>query len=128
MKVTSTGPALGEIVSSGTLLGDQQQVLATFRQRFRAWLGRPVLEMRIEIIPESPPTGYPWHSYYGCRFAWRDEHATLLRGVNGTGYVSNHTRPETPDYIELRIAAAQHHALHRRPAVPCSGTARACWT
>jgi alpha-mannosidase len=26
----------------------------------------------------------------------------LLRGVNGTGYVTGHTRPQTPDFLELR--------------------------
>jgi hypothetical protein len=103
MKITSAGPALGEIVSEGALLDEQEKVLATFRQRFRAWLGRPLLEMRVEIYPEHQPEGYPWHAYYGARFAWRDERATLLRGVNGTGYVSSHTRPETPDYLEIRL-------------------------
>jgi hypothetical protein len=102
ISVTSSGPALGEIIAEGELLDDHDQVLATFRQRFRAWLGRPLLEMRIEIIPENPPQGYPWHSYYGARFAWRDERGLLLRGVNGTGFITSHTRPETPDYLELR--------------------------
>jgi hypothetical protein len=104
IQVTSTGPALGEIVAEGALLGEHQQVLAKFRQRFRAWLGRPVLELRIEIYPEQPPAGYPWHAYFGARFAWRDERAMLLRGVNGTGYITTHTRPQTPDYLELRLA------------------------
>ncbi len=103
IQTTSTGPALGEIISEGALLGEEEQVLATFRQRFRAWLGRPVLEMRIEIFPNHAPQGYPWHNYYGARFAWRDERALLLRGVNGTGYITSHTRPETPDYLELRF-------------------------
>jgi hypothetical protein len=103
VKVTSAGTALGEVVSTGTILDEHQQPIASFRQRFRAWLGRPVLELRIEITPQTPPTGYPWHSYYGARFACREERATLLRGVNGVGYVSNHTRPESPDYVELRI-------------------------
>jgi alpha-mannosidase len=100
--VTSTGPALGEIVTEGTLVDEHQQVLAFYRQRFRAWLGRPVLDLRIEIFPERPIHGFPWHAYYGARFAWRDERATLLRGVNGIGYVSTSTRPETPDYLEIR--------------------------
>lgn len=103
VRVTSTGPALGEIVTEGALLNEQEEVLALFRQRFRAWLGRPVLDLRIEIFPQHPPQGYPWHSYYGARFAWRDERATLLRGVNGTGYLTSHTRPESPDYLELRL-------------------------
>jgi hypothetical protein len=101
-KTTSTGPALGEIITEGVLLDEHQKVLASFRQRFRAWLGRPLLEMRIEIQPEHLPGGYPWHAYYGARFAWRDERSQLLRGVNATGYVTTHTRPETPDYLELR--------------------------
>jgi hypothetical protein len=104
VKVTSTGPALGEVVSEGALMGDQNQVLATYRQRYRAWLGRPILELRIEIYPELGAAGYPWHSYYGARFAWRDERALLLRGVNGTGYITSHHRPQTPDYLELRLA------------------------
>ncbi len=104
IKTTSVGPALGEIVTEGAILGDQEQILARFRQRFRAWLGRPVLELRIEIFPELPPKGYPWHAYYGARFAWRDERAMLLRGMNGTGCISTHVRPQTPDFLELRLA------------------------
>ncbi len=101
--VTSTGPALGEIVTEGVLLDANDQELAHFRQRFQAWLGRPMLDLRIEIQPVQPPRGYPWHAYYGARFAWRDERALLLRGVNGTGYVTSHSRPVTPDYLELRV-------------------------
>lgn len=104
VKVTSSGPALGEIVSEGVLLGEQEQVLARFRQRFRAWLGRPLLDLRIEIEPAQPPAGYPWHAYFGARFAWRDERAVLLRGVNGTGFITTHNRPQTPDFLEIRIA------------------------
>src|SRR5262249_57065155 len=88
--VTSVGAALGELVSEGVLLDEQGAELASFRQRFRAWLGRPILEMRVEITPRHEPSGYPWHGYYGCRFAWRDERSPLLRGVIGTGYVTSH--------------------------------------
>jgi len=103
VRVISTGPALGEVISEGAILDEQERVLATFRQRFRAWLSRPVLDLRIEIFPEHLPQGYPWHAYYGARFAWRDERATLLRGVNGMTYVTSHTRPESADYVELRL-------------------------
>jgi hypothetical protein len=100
--VTSAGPALGEVVSTGTLVDDHDAVLAHFRQRFRAWRGRPLLELRIELMSEQPPQGYPWHAYYGARFAWRDERATLLRGVFGQAVETTHTRPTTPDFLELR--------------------------
>ncbi|MCS7045863.1 MAG: hypothetical protein NZO58_05865, partial [Gemmataceae bacterium] len=104
VEVTSTGPALGEIVSEGELRGEQDQVLAKFRQRLRAWLGRPLLEMRIELRPVQPPAGHPWHAYYGCRFAWREERAVVLRGVNGANYITAHPRPQTPDYLDIRFA------------------------
>jgi hypothetical protein len=105
VQVTSAGPALGEIVSEGSLLDEQGETLATFRQRFRAWLGRPVIDMRIEIFPRHEAAGYPWHGYYGARFAWRDERATLLRGVNGSAAVTTHPRPVSPDYLEIRLAS-----------------------
>ncbi len=105
IRTTSTGPALGEIVSEGVLIDAKDEVLASFRQRFRAWIGRPLLEMRIDFKVVQPPKGYPWHGYYGARFAWRDETATLQRGVCGTAYTTSHTRPETPDYLELRVGA-----------------------
>jgi hypothetical protein len=105
IKVTSTGPALGEIISEGQLIGEKDQVLANFRQRLRAWLGRPLLEMRIEITPVQPPAGYGWHAYFGSRFAWRDERAVFVRGFNGMGYVSTHPRPQSPDYLDIRSMA-----------------------
>jgi hypothetical protein len=102
IRVTSAGPALGEIVSEGLLIGEQDQVLASFRQRLRLWVGRPLLEMRVEVTPQQAPAGYGWHAYFGARFAWRDERATLVRGFNGIGYITNHPRPQTPDYLEIR--------------------------
>jgi hypothetical protein len=100
---TSTGPAYGEIVSEGVVVDENEQEVAHFRQRFRAWLGRPMLELRIELTPVRPPEGYPWHAYYGARFAWRDERASLLRGAFGSASVTSHTRPETPDFLEVRL-------------------------
>jgi hypothetical protein len=105
IRTTSTGPALGEIISEGVLIDAKDEVLGSFRQRFRAWAGRPLLEIRIDLKLTQPAKGYPWHSYYGARFAWRDEQASLTRGVLGASYTTSHTRPETPDYLELRTGA-----------------------
>jgi hypothetical protein len=90
------------VTTEGALVDAQDAVLATFRQRVRAWLGRPVLELRIEVEPARAPQGYPWHAYYGARFAWRDERAVLARGVFGAANATSHTRPETPDFLEIR--------------------------
>ncbi|MBI1833088.1 MAG: hypothetical protein HYR84_16735 [Planctomycetes bacterium] len=100
--VTGVGPALAEVVSEGLIVGEQGQPFAGYRQRLRLWLGRPLLEIRIEITPQQPCAGYGWHAYFGSRFAWRDERATFVRGFNGMGYVSNHPRPQSPDYLDIR--------------------------
>jgi hypothetical protein len=100
--ITANGPAMSEIVAEGALLDEHQAVLATFRQRYRAWSGRPILDMTIEIYPEHETQGSPWHAYFGARFAWRDERATLLRGNCNLGNLTTHTRPVTPEFLELR--------------------------
>ncbi|VTU02038.1 glycosyl hydrolases family 38 : Uncharacterized protein OS=Planctomyces maris DSM 8797 GN=PM8797T_30352 PE=4 SV=1 [Gemmataceae bacterium] len=105
VSVTNSGAALGEIVSTGDLVNDRDEVLATFRQRFRAWLGRPVLELRIEFDVKHEPTGYPWHAFYAARFGWRDERGVLFRGVNGANTQTGVTRPVSPDYLEVRLGA-----------------------
>ena len=101
--VTNAGTALGEIVCEGDILDEQDQLLATFRQRLRAWVGRPAMEMRIEIEPKHSPSGYPWHAYYGARFACRDDRAAIFRGVQGANFASTYTRPVSPDYLEFRL-------------------------
>jgi hypothetical protein len=103
--VTHAGAALGEITSTGEIISAADEVLATFRQRYRAWMGRPVLELRIELDVKHEPTGYPWHGYYGARFGWRNERGVLFRGVNGQNALTGYTRPVSPDYLEVRFGA-----------------------
>jgi hypothetical protein len=103
VKITQNGAALGEIVSDGVLLNDHNEELATFRLRFRAWLSRPVLDVHIEVEPKHLPSGYPWHAFYGARFAWREDRAALLRGVNGLAMQTTHTRPVSPDFVDIRL-------------------------
>jgi hypothetical protein len=103
ISVTANGAALGEIVSEGALMDDHDQILATFRQRYRAWLGRPLLDLRIEVFPQRQPEGYPWHAYYAARFAWREERATLFRGSNGCSHLTQQTRPSSGEFLEIRL-------------------------
>jgi hypothetical protein len=103
VKITQNGAALGEIVSEGRILNEQNEELAEFRLRLRAWLTRPVLDLRIEIEPKHAPTGYPWHAYYGARFAWREERSALMRGINGLSMQTTHTRPVSPDFVEVKL-------------------------
>ncbi|CAN5384792.1 hypothetical protein BH11PLA2_BH11PLA2_08040 [soil metagenome] len=102
VKVTHAGAILGEVTSEGRIVDEQDATLATFRQRVRAWVGRPALELRIEITPVAPTAGYPWHHYYGARFGWRDDRAALYRGVQGSNAVTGLLHPVSPDYLEVR--------------------------
>lgn len=102
MPVTALGPALGEVTASGRIVDAHDEVVARFRQRFRAWLGRPLLEVQITIEPVRGPTGGAWHAYYGARFAWPDERAVLHRGVAGRSAVTTHHRPGSPEFLELQ--------------------------
>ncbi|MFQ3593277.1 MAG: hypothetical protein SNJ82_08835 [Gemmataceae bacterium] len=101
--VTACGPALGEITTAGELLDGEGKAVVRFRQRFRAWIGRPVLELRIELEPLQPIEGYAWHAYVGSRLAWREEMTPLLRGYQGQPIFTSSNRPESPDFLELRV-------------------------
>jgi alpha-mannosidase len=105
--VTKSGAALGEAVSEGDLADEHGNVLASFRQRIRAWVGRPVLELRIDLHVAKEPSYYPWHSYFAARFGWRDDRATIYRGVHGATMPSTANRPGSPEFVEIRFGTAR---------------------
>jgi hypothetical protein len=103
--ITSSGTALGEITVEGEIVDEHFAVLAKFRHRLRAWMGRPALEMLLEIDPIHNPTGYPWHAYFGARFGCRDDRAAIFRGLQGMNQQSTYSRPVSPDYLEFRLGS-----------------------
>jgi hypothetical protein len=105
--VTALGPALGEVTTRGAIVDAHGDALAGFTQRYRAWLGRPMLEIRITLEPTRPAVGGGWHSYLGCRFAWPDERAVLHRGVAGRSAVTTHHRPGAPEFLEWRTGRSR---------------------
>jgi alpha-mannosidase len=102
-EVTCAGPALGEIVTTGELLDPTTGVrLTSFRQTFRAWRGRPFLEIEIELFDVSrTPEGDPWSNFYGSRFAWNDSTAALSQSVLGAAQTIQMERIESPDFMEI---------------------------
>jgi alpha-mannosidase len=102
ISVTSGGPALGEIVSSGTLNDPQDgSVVSEFVQTVRLWRGRPVIELEIELRPVRVPDGDPWSNYFASRFAWNDSGATLTRSVLGGAHSLQFERFESPHFLEI---------------------------
>ena len=92
---------MGEITSIGRLLSPRGELLASFRQRYRAWRGSRVLQLSIELDPVVLPGDDPWESYYACRFAWSDDAAELWRGVNELRERAEAKRLEAPLYIDI---------------------------
>lgn len=103
MDVVSAGPVVGEIAVTGRLLDREGKRLAGYRQSFRLWRARPVLEIDIELTIEQQPRSDAWNSYYGCRFAWADETANLFRDVGGTRQATELSRIEAPHYLDVDL-------------------------
>jgi alpha-mannosidase len=102
------GPALVQAVSRGRLLDPRDnRTLASFRQRYRLWVGRPVLELEISLTDIDPAwlvraaDSDPWVQNIACRWAWPDSEATLRR-LSLLHVESTHAdRPETPDAFDI---------------------------
>ncbi|MCY2942415.1 MAG: hypothetical protein NTV50_12190 [Planctomycetota bacterium] len=102
IRVSSTGPLFGEIQSEGTITGTNQEVIAKFKQTIRAWLGRPMLELNIEINPTEPLRGDRWSNYIASRFAWPHDQVTMHRGHEGRVASTHNLRTESCDFIEWK--------------------------
>ena len=101
-RVTCNGPSLGEIVTTGEIIDQQNETrLAGYQQTVRVWRGRPIVEVEFELDIDRLPEGDPWSNYYGCRFAWNDMTASvtraLLTGAQGIGS----ERFESAYYLEI---------------------------
>jgi alpha-mannosidase len=101
------GPALAQAVASGALLGPDDRPLARFRQRFRLWTGRPLLEIDVAFSELDPAwlkalaDADPWSHYLGCRWAWPDPSSMLRRTCLLAPELTEADRPETPDALDL---------------------------
>ena len=102
LEITSDGPALGEIVTTGAIVDQlDNTTLAEFRQTFRIWRGRPIVEVEIELDVKTMPEGDPWTNYIASRFAWNDSDASLTRSVQQGAYGFQGERFESLHYFEI---------------------------
>ena len=81
--------------------------LASFSQRFRLWVGRPIIEIEITLSDLDPAwleraaTADPWSCYLACRWAWPDPNSMLRRGVFYSPEITDVERPETPEFFDI---------------------------
>jgi alpha-mannosidase len=101
-KITCDGPSLGEIVTTGEIVDQQNDKrLAGYQQTFRVWRGRRIVEVDIELDVDRMPEGDPWTNYFAARFAWNDSAASLTRAVQLGAHGIQGERFESPHYLEI---------------------------
>jgi alpha-mannosidase len=130
LEVEYGGPALVQAVARGTLVDARdQRPLAAFRQRYRLWTGRPILELEVELqdldarlLEACAGAGVdPWSHFIACRWAWPDPSSMLRRTCLLAPELTEAERPESPDAIDistrrqrtaLLFGGLAHHARH----------------
>lgn len=102
------GPALAQAVTKGEIVGPDGARLAAFRQRFRVWTGRPVLEIDVTLESIASPlldslarATDPWEHAIACRWAWPDPASMLRRTALLHPALTEADRPETPDALDI---------------------------
>ncbi|WP_417850886.1 glycosyl hydrolase-related protein [Thalassoglobus sp.] len=101
-RVLSAGPVVGEIETIGDLVdGQNDEVVATYRQVTRVVRGRPNVDVEIELDLKKTPSGDPWTNYIGCRFAWKHTTASLTGSMQQAAHAVGKQRIEAPQYLEI---------------------------
>jgi alpha-mannosidase len=102
------GPALVQATARGVLVDPRNdRRLASFRQRYRLWTGRPLLEIDVDL--DDLDAGWldraagadPWSHYLACRWAWPDPNSMLRRTCLLAPELTEADRPETPDALDV---------------------------
>jgi len=100
----TSSPAMGEIHTSGNIIGEENEVMATYKQTYRLWRASRVLEIDIEIEPQVDPKSLPWDSHYCCRLAWGDETALTYHDVQWVRTRCSGRRIEASNYVEINAS------------------------
>ncbi|MEJ7595394.1 MAG: hypothetical protein WKF77_28075, partial [Planctomycetaceae bacterium] len=99
--------------TDGSTLAVVRQVTSVDRVQAR-------IHVALILIDLSRVKGNPWLTYFGCRFAWDNEAASVTRSVMGHAAGFRSERFESPDYVEIsdpdhRVVIATHgRPYHRR--------------
>ena len=101
----------------GAVLATVRQVTSIDRARARIHVKQTFENVASKV------KGNPWLTYYGCRFAWDNEAASVTRSVMGQAAGFRSERFESPDYVEVsdpdhRVVIATHGSPYHRRSGP----------
>jgi len=102
IEVSQSGPAVGEIVSRGRLLDDNELTVAEFQQRVRLVRGQPVVWIDVEIQPRTELDANPWQNYFCSRMALPGAMTDVYRSVGMCLERTEARRLEAPEMVEFR--------------------------
>lgn len=91
----------GCIECVGELRNASNDAVAKFRQTYEVWRGSRVLGLKIELEPLIELTGKPWEHYFGSRFVWPNEAASLSRSLNDVQVPARAKRIHAPLMLEV---------------------------
>lgn len=106
-EVEYAGPALAQAVAKGKILAPDGTPLVKFRQRYRLWTGRPLLEIQVHLTVLDPgwfaglADADPWSRFLCCRWAWPDPNSMVRRTTILSPSETEAERPETPEAIDV---------------------------
>ena len=97
IRVVCRGPARGELEVVGNFVDFQGAQIGTFTQRIRTWIGRPVLELDVDVhIDASVADSFP-----NMRLSWRDPATELRIGCLGQSMRLQGETPVETEYLHL---------------------------
>ncbi|MGN0931279.1 MAG: hypothetical protein ACI4NP_06195 [Thermoguttaceae bacterium] len=101
-EIISSGPGIGRLLIEGRMMTPAGEIAASFKQTLSIRLKSRVVDVDVEIDPQTTPNGSPWDSYYACRFAWKDALADIRGGVAASLIGTARDYLQAPECVDIR--------------------------
>ena len=101
-EIISSGPGIGRFLIEGRMMTPTGEIAASFKQTISIRLKSRIVDVDVEIDPQTTPNGSPWDSYYACRFAWKDAFADIRGGVAASLIGTARDYLQAPECVDIR--------------------------
>ncbi len=101
-EIISSGPGIGRLLIEGRMMTPSGEIAASFKQTISIRLKSRIIDVDVEIDPQTTPSGSPWDSYYACRYAWKDALADIRGGVAASLIGTARDYLQAPECVDIR--------------------------